>query len=485
MVRTLRFTLLLAVLVMLFTVSASAQSMEPLRETAVPLFADVRSGQDEMPDLWFVELGSTPTIDGGDPNQLKKEKDDFRANARAAGLRFTERFAFDTLWHGLSVKVDRSQLTTLKHLEGVKAVYPIFRLSLPPQTSEPDLATALAMTGADIVQTELGYTGKGVRVAVMDTGLDYDHKDLGGDGVQRSNSNVFPTARVIKGWDFVGDAYNADPTSAAYNPTPSPDPYPDDCNGHGTHVAGIIGAKGTVKGVAPDVVFGAYRVFGCDGSTTSDIMLAAMERAYHDKMQVLNMSIGSAFQWPQYPTARASDRLVMKGMVVVASIGNSGGNGLYSASAPGVADKVIGVASFDNTYVNLAAFTISPDNTKIGYGNAAGAPPAPLSGSLPMARTGTISSTADACSALPAGSLTGKAALIRRGGCTFYTKAYNAQQAGAAAVVLYNNVAGRFSPTVAGTPPITIPVVAISDTEGALIDGRLAAGPVTLTWTNQ
>jgi minor extracellular serine protease Vpr len=93
--------------------------------------------------------------------------------------------------------------------------------------------------------------------------------------------------------------------------------------------------------------------------------------------------------------------------------------------------------------------------------------------------------TNDGCNPLPAGSLTGKVALIRRGTCTFYTKASNAQAAGAVAVVLYNNVPGRFSPTVAGTPPITIPVVAISDTEGLLIHNRLVAGPVTMTWTNQ
>ena len=50
------------------------------------------------------------------------------------------------------------------------------------------------------------------------------------------------------------------------------------------------------------MTFGAYRVFGCEGSTTSDIMLAAMEKALADDMQILNMSIGSSFQWPQYPT---------------------------------------------------------------------------------------------------------------------------------------------------------------------------------------
>lgn len=264
---------------------------------------------------------------------------------------------------------------------------------------------------------------------------------------------------------------------------PVPDPDPDDCAGHGTHVAGIAGASGTIKGVAPNVIFGAYKVFGCSGSTLADIIIAAMERALADGMQVLNMSLGAAFQWPQYPTAQAATRLVNKGVVVVASIGNSGSNGLYSAGAPGVGSKVIGVASFDNTHQNLAAFTVSPDGTKIGYVNAAGSPPAPLSGSFPMARTGTPTTADDACNPLPAGSLSGKVALIRRGTCTFYTKARNAQLAGAVGVVLYNNVAGIFNPSVTGTPPITIPVVAVSDTSGVLINNRIAAGAVTMTWT--
>ncbi|MCX7803543.1 MAG: S8 family serine peptidase, partial [Meiothermus ruber] len=165
------------------------------------------------------------------------------------------------------------------------------------------------------MRENLGLTGRGVRVGIIDTGIDLDHPDLAG--------------RIVAGWDFVGDDFNA------ANPerlTPQPDPNPDDCNGHGTHVAGIVGANGRVKGVAPEVVFGAYKVFGCEGSTTSEIILAALEMAWKDRMDVVNMSLGAAFQWPQYPTAVASDRLVRKGVVVVAPAGNSGANGAFSLS---------------------------------------------------------------------------------------------------------------------------------------------------------
>ncbi len=100
-----------------------------------------------------------------------------------------------------------------------------------------------------------------------------------------------------------------------------------------------------------------------------------------------------------------------------------------------------------------------------------------------MAKTGTTVTADDACVALPAGSLTGMAALIRRGTCTFFVKATNAMNAGAAAAVLYNNAAGALNPTVAGTPAITIPVVAITAAQGATLDGAIAGGPTTLTWT--
>jgi subtilisin family serine protease len=352
-----------------------------------------------------------------------------------------------------------------------------------PETTpnlDPDLATALAMSGADIARTRWALPARVFAVAIMDTGIDYNHPDLGGC--------FGPGCRVATGWDFVGNAFNADPASASYNPVAVPDPDPDDCAGHGTHVAGIVGASGNpatggARGVAPGVTFGAYRVFGCEGSTTADVMMAAMERALADGMHVLNMSIGSSFQWPQYRRRRPPNRLVNKGVSVVASIGNSGANGLYSAGAPGVGEKVIGVASFDNTHISLPTFTITPDGTVIGYNAATGAPPPPTSGMLAMARTGTATTANDACNPLPAGSLAGRAALIRRGTCSFYQKAFNAQTAGAAAVVLYNNAAGRINPTVAGTPPITIPVVSVSDTEGVLINNRLAAGPVSMTWT--
>jgi subtilisin family serine protease len=434
---------------------------------------------DESPTLWFVELKGSPKADGGSATTLATTRQSFRNEAAGKGVLFQERFVYDNLFNGLSVSVNASAVPVLRSLPSVKAVYAVESIALPPTDSNPspDLATAIAQTQADIAQNSLGLTGAGVRVAIMDTGIDFDNPDLGGC--------FGPGCRVEIGYDFVGDAYNSDSSAASYNPVPTPDLIPDDCGGHGSHVAGIVGANGAVKGVAPGVTYGAYRVFGCEGSTSADIMIAAMEKIAEDGADVLNMSIGSAFQWPQYPTAQAANRLVDKGVVVVASIGNNGTNGLYAAGAPGLGEKVIGVASFDNTHIQTLSFTVSADNTRVGYFQATAAPTAPTSGTFTLARTGTTTSAADACTALPAGSLSGKWVLIRRGTCGFFVKATNAQAAGAAGVILYNNVAGIQNITVAGVPAVTIPVVSVSQASGTLLNGRIAAGATTITWTNQ
>ena len=463
----------------------------------------------ETATKWFVELSSPPATKGTSKATLKAERDAFKANAAADGVKLTERYSFDSLWNGVSVSVAPSQVATLRSVSGVKAVYPVETLSLPPSESGggngAELKNAVGLTGADIAQTELGLDGSGVTIAIMDSGLDYTLPEFGGC--------FGPGCKVRGGYDLVGDLYNATP-GPAFHPVPQPDDNPLPCDpdaadraevlgagtsdaAHGTHVAGIAAADGRghtddgqVVGVAPGAQLLAYRVFGCNGGTDSDVMIHAMELALADHADVLNMSIGAAFtNWPQYPTAVAADNLVDAGVTVVASIGNSGVNSgqLWSAGAPGVGRKVIGVASFDNTKATLPAFLVG--TTPYTYNRAAGSlATVPLSGSDELVATGTPATLNDGCIVPLSTALAGKIALIRRGTCGFYNKAINAQHAGAVAVVLYNNAAGAFSPTVAPVPagaePVTIPVAAITAASGASIFSGLAANR-TLTWTDQ
>jgi subtilisin family serine protease len=439
-------------------------------EATVPMYGgDLESG------LWFIELAGAPTARGGSQVQIEQQQEQFRRGARAAGAQFNERRAFTTLWNGLAVAASRDHAAKLARAGGVVAIWPVEIVPLPATTSAtPDLATALAMTGADRAQSELGFTGTGIKVAIMDTGVDYRHPDLGGC--------FGPGCRVVGGWDFVGDAFNANPGSPGYDPTPKPGPDPMDCNGHGTHVAGIVGARPAgpngALGVAPGVTFSAYRVFGCEGSTTADIMLAAMERTFQDGNRVLNMSIGSAFQWPSYPTAKASDALAEKGVVVVASIGNSGREGLYSAGAPGLGEKVIGVASFDNTHVSALSFVVNApgDGRRVGYFPLGGTPQPPTSGtSLPIVHVGR-GCNIDTYPADPRDAT----ALILRGDCTFNEKYQKAVAAGARAVLIYNSAPGLFSGGgVTGVPGVI--GAGISQADGLYLAGL--ARP-TVTWTD-
>jgi subtilisin family serine protease len=469
-IRIFGVILLLGVFLTTTVFANSVGPVEPLKPVPEPKGGEMI---DETPTAWFVEFRSLPMAAGGNLKQIKDDKDNFKKVAAKEKIEYAQRYEFSELWNGISVEIKTSDLNKISAMPGVVGVYPVDVIQIPEnyENPSPELYTALAMTGADVAQSELGYTGMGIEVAVMDTGIDYDHPDLGGCFGEG--------CRVFTGWDFVGDAYNADDTSDFYNPIPEPDPYPDDCNGHGTHVSGIIGANGTVVGVAPEVKFGAYRVFGCEGSTTADIMMMAMEQALRDKMDILNMSIGSAFTWPQYPTAKAADLLVEKGMVVVASIGNSGANGLYSAGAPGLGEKVIGVASFDNTNVLLNYFEVN--DQKIGY------VPMTYSGPVPTTGTEEIVFVGEACSAdsLVGIDVAGKIALAARGACAFSVKATTTFAAGATGVVVHNNVPGIFNGTL-GTPIEELenyPVVGISMEDGLFI--REQDAPVYMTWTDQ
>src|SRR5256886_1011258 len=335
-------------------------------------FGSIGGAANETATKWFVELSSPPGVKGTSKATLKAERDAFKANAAADGVKLTERYSYDSLWNGLSVSVAPTQVAALRSVPGVKAVYPVETLSLPPSESAGnnsiDLKNAVGLTGADIAQTELGLDGSGVTIAIMDSGLDYTLPEFGGC--------FGPGRKGPGGVGLLGDAYNATP-GPAFHPVPQPDANPLPCDpdfadraevlgagasdaAHGTHVAGIAAADRRghtaarqVVGLAPGAQLLAYRVFGCNGGTESDVMVHAMELALADHADILNMSIGAAFtNWPPYPTAVAADNLATAGGTVVASVGNSGVNGgqLWSAGAPGVGRDVIRLASFDHPH---------------------------------------------------------------------------------------------------------------------------------------
>ncbi len=448
------------------------------------------TGADFVPNSYLVQLAAPATAEGGSVRDIQSQRDQFLSHAQSAGVSVEVTSEYDTLWNGLAVTADAGALSSLATSGVVEAIFPMGLIDapeLPASSHAPQMHSAVGMTGVDRAH-ELGYTGEDLRIGIIDTGVDYDHPDFGGGGTP--GGDTFPTERVAYGYDFVGDTYNADPSDTAYQPIPMPDEDPDDCQGHGTHVAGISSAGGEVVGVAPDSIIGAYRVFGCAGSTTAEIMLHAMEKSLEDDMDVVNLSIGSAFSsWAEYPTARATDALAREGVVVVASIGNSGASGLYSSGAPGVGRDTIGVGSVDNVTVRANAF-LDEDGEPVPYTGSSPAPAPPTEGTaqlLAFAEPGTPEAQhCEPFSEEEAAQIEGNWVLVQRGECTFHIKALNGQNAGAAGVVIYNNAPGALNASVAGDPPITVPVMGVMQQDGSrLATEALASDGITITFTDE
>ncbi|MCB0913637.1 MAG: S8 family serine peptidase, partial [Propionibacteriaceae bacterium] len=169
------------------------------------------------------------------------------AQARKSDAKATELFATTNSVPGLGLRATNAALDQIAKRPDVVSITTIVPRTIS-NASSGDLVKALA------TWQQTGNTGKGVRVGIIDTGIDYTHADFGGEGTTAAYEDAHatadsgdpwtPTAKVVGGWDFVGDDYDADPSSASYQPVPNPDPNPLDCNGHGTHVAGTTAGYG-------------------------------------------------------------------------------------------------------------------------------------------------------------------------------------------------------------------------------------------------
>jgi subtilisin family serine protease len=220
-----------------------------------------------------------------------------------------------------------------------------------------DLSETVPYIGAKAVQN-LGYDGKGVRVAVLDSGIDYTHAALGGAGtlaayaaawgsdvmdpLNTTRDGLFPTAKVVEGYDFVGELW---PFADL-----APDPDPIDLEGHGTHVADIIGGA---QGVAPGVSLYAVKVCSAVSSSCSGIaLIQGMEYVVDpngdgdasDRVDIVNMSLGSNYgQAFDDDLALAVNNATAVGVMTVASAGN-GSDKPYISGTPAAAISALSVA---------------------------------------------------------------------------------------------------------------------------------------------
>ncbi|KAI8817914.1 peptidase S8/S53 domain-containing protein [Fimicolochytrium jonesii] len=264
------------------------------------------------------------------------------------------------LYQGATFKIsaDHDPEVVLKAaIPGAKQIWPVRSYPRPkPVSIQKPVAGQTTPPGFTSIETgvqaahDAGHFGKGVTVAVIDTGVYYKHPALGG--------GYGPGFKIKGGYDLVGDAYNG-VTDVTLRPDNDP---MDNCSdsSHGTHTTGIIGAdtRGIKDpafrplvdwvGVAPQADLLHYRVFGCDGSVGDDVLTAAVYKAFEDGADVISMSIGGPGDYADTPFATAVSRVAKAGTYTVGSAGNNGGEGFGVTGSTAMARDLIAVASFDS-----------------------------------------------------------------------------------------------------------------------------------------
>lgn len=399
------------------------------------------------------------------------------------------RYEYTTVFNGLSVEADYADLETIQDLPGVKDAYVSQVYQLIEPVNETKLADSVPAIGGDISQ-ETGYTGKGMVVAILDTGLDTSHEAFQNavNAPKFTNQDIadkLASDSLRVGNVNVKSIYQSDKIPFAY------DYYDDDTNvsggnSHGTHVAGIVGANsGQVTGVAPDAQLMIMKIFGDDGSGAYDSdIIAALEDAVVLGADAVNMSLGMTAGFSEAASTKTREvyqRVKNAGISLMCAAGNEYSSSYKSASgtdlplasnpdngavaSPSTYGAALSVASMNNMKATAPYLLVG--NRKIRYSDPAETASkqiASLNGTYEYVDCG-VGATTD----FTGKSLTGKVALIQRAGeeageiLSFAQKEKNAKAAGAKAVIIYDNVEGDL---VNMATDGSIPAVFISKADG-------------------
>lgn len=412
----------------------------------------------------------------------------FKADLVRSGKRAKIVREFSNAFNGVAVQLPASQLDALTQSSTVKAVWPNLPVYLDPiEAVQADdvgimMHDSIPHLGVDQLH-QMGITGQGVKVAVIDTGIDYNHPDF----TRPDGTSVY-----VGGYDFVDN--DDDPMETTYEDwqgsgkpefSERGNSYYTD---HGTHVSGTVAGQGTyagidyaVKGIAPGVELYAYRVLGPYGSGTTANVIAAIDRSVAEGMDVINLSLGNSSNDPFYASSIALNNAMLLGTVAVTSAGNSG-PGDYTVGSPGTSALAISVGAtnvpLDSAEVVATAAGENYDMPLLGYNTQQG-----IAGMVAVLENQAfpivyvnLGTTQD----FEGLDVTGKMVLIKRGSIPFVEKMANAKAAGAKAAIIFNSVDGPL-PFYFGDGFDFLPTFNMSKADGERLLAAIQAADVPVT----
>jgi len=422
--------------------------------------------------------------------QLKSKQDAIMA--QIAGMGGVELGRVSKGHNALLVAIDASKTQAIKSLGGVLAVRPIYDTAITT-APVPDLATTISYLGGATVQG-VGVTGQGIKIAMLDTGIDYTHYNLGGSGnIADYNAaaavaagtpppSLFPTSKVIGGYDFTGETWPNGPLT--------PDPNPLDLNGHGSHTSDIAAGHsldGLHVGMAPGAQLYAVKVCSSISSSCSGVaILEGLDFALdptnsgtlNNPVDIISMSIGGDFGQREADDGEAFTDIVNFGVVGVVSAGNSG-DIPYILGGPAATPEVLATAATNSVVAfGIPLIVNSPPSIAGTYSNTAINDWAPITGTT----TGDVvyvgrGCPGDALLANPAG----KIALVDRGTCAISLKVDYVANAGAIGVLLGLVAPGDAVAFSNGGGSNFVPTLVITQSTANVLKSALGSSTVNAT----
>lgn len=404
------------------------------------------------------------------------------ANGKGIGAGGMKKFS--SAVNAVALSATGAEITTLLDSPDVAAVWPneTIQVELPPVAADaPADAEPGTLTGGGTTYDEVaalhqeGTTGAGIKVGVLDTGIDYNHPALAAvyaGGYDAVDDDADPMETTYADWKACGCAEKV--SGSTYYTS------------HGTHVAGIIAGQDeyggrAAWGVAPDVDLYAYRVLGVYGSGSTDNIIEGMEHALADGMDVVNMSLGGSYNDHLSPLSIAADNLTLAGVTTVIAAGNDGEGGAQTLGSPGTSALALTVGANDSP------LTLATTEATVGDASAelrliaqkrADSSVTDLAGkSYPLVDVGAGN---------PAGYLgkkvEGAIVLIQRGTTLFTDMATTAALRKAAGAIVVNNREEGPIDVFLGESDTFVPMFGVDAADGAAVRAAMAAGATTVSF---